>query len=164
MLYWTVRVLLVLAWLAAARLACTRGGRRGGAWRAGVAATLLFASMRAWPWNYLLLEGARGGLRAAGVYDDRLWAKIVVGALFVAVVASGAATSRWRRLPPAVLVAHLGAALQAALLTIETASLDEALPGVLFQQPWRYGLEGAFAAMTLAGLSRARAGRTEAAR
>ena len=153
MLYWATRVLLVVAWLVVAWLAVGRGGRRGGAWRTGVVAALVFASLRAWPWNYALLEGARGLLRAAGCYDDRLWVKFAVGVAFVAVIAVGVATSRWRRLAPAVAVAHLGVALQAVLLAIETASLDEALPGVLFTQPWRYALEGTFAGLALAGLA-----------
>lgn len=159
MLYWTTRVLLVVAWLVVAWLAGGRGGRRGRTWRTGVVAALVFASLRALPWNYALLEVARGLLREAGCYDDRWLGKLGVGVLFVAVVALGVVTSRWRQLAPAVAVAHLGVALQAVLLAIETASLDEVLPGMLFTQPWRYALEGTFVGLALAGLACVRTSR-----
>lgn len=144
-LYWATRVGLVLGWLALA-LNLWRAQRRGAACLA-----LWFASVRAWPWNYLLLDAARAGLRALSVYDDRIVAKWVLLALLAA-SALAALVVVWRRrgaanglpLPAQLgLLVQLGLLAQFVLLAMETCSLDDWLPGWAVRQPGRYLLEGA---------------------
>lgn len=155
-LYWSARVLLVVAWLALALLAWRRRAAAGPPW-AGVAATaLVFASMRAWPYNYLLLEAARCVLRGLGVYDDRLVAKALLAVLLVAAIALAVRALRRARWAGATTICTSAVALQGGLLAIETLSLDDALPSCLFAQPTRYLLEGSFAAMALAAAWSAR--------
>lgn len=153
MLYWGARIALVVAWLV---LAAWLWAPRGSGWRAGAIAAALFATMRAWPWNYLLLDAARAVLRAAGVYDERLWLKIalavVLAAMLVPLVRGLAAV----RANAGALDVRLGVGLQATLLAIETFSLDDALPRWMVEQPGRYVLEAAFVALALLGARRLR--------
>ncbi|MFM1872249.1 MAG: hypothetical protein RL398_1671 [Planctomycetota bacterium] len=137
-LYWATRVGLVLGWLAlAAHL--WRSQRRGAA-----CLVLWFASVRAWPWNYLLLDAARAGLRALSVYDNRIVAKWSL----LAVLAASALVALvvvWRRRGAAnglPVPAQLGLLAQFVLLAMETCSLDDWLPGWAVRQPGRYVLEG----------------------
>lgn len=153
-IYWTARVGLVLGWLAVVWAALPlRAAQRA---FAGVAvAALLFASMRALRWNYGLLLGARELLQAAGVYDDRIVGKLVLGALLV--VAAALAAVALRRLGDrARRTALLGVGLQAALVLVETCSLDDAMPRWLMAQPGRYLAEGGFLALAGLGVRAAR--------
>jgi hypothetical protein len=137
-LYWATRVGLVLGWLALA-VHLWRSQRHGAACLA-----LWFASVRAWPWNYLLLDAARAGLRALSVYEDRIaakWALLTV----LAALALVALVVVWRRRGAAnglPVPAQLGLLAQSVLLAMETCSLDDWLPGWAVRQPGRYLLEG----------------------
>lgn len=155
-LYWSARVLLVAAWLALALLAWRRRAVAGPLWGGIAAAALAFASMRAWPWNYLLLEAARFALRGLGVYDDRLVAKALLAVLLVAAIALGARALRRVHWVLATTICASAVALQGCLLAIETLSLDDALPSCLFAQPTRYLLEGSFASLALVAACSAR--------
>jgi len=172
-LYYTGRTLLVVGWLLLAGSAWRLRATARNPWTGIALAAALFASVRAWPWNYRLLDGARAVLRGFGVYDERLAAKIVVGALLVIVVVSlvrslrrvrWSSSARGCALATGVFGCLLaietmslrrgrwsssarGCALATGvfgcLLAIETMSLDEALPGWLLEQPVRYLFEGA---------------------
>lgn len=151
-LYWSSRAGLVLAWLAAAALCWSKRQGRAGFWPGAALLAVLFASLRAWPWNYAVLDAARSALRRAGVYDDRIWIKAVLAIALACLVVL--LLRRWRHLAAerATLVCHLALGVQATLLAVETASLDDPLPGWLFQQPGRYLFEGACAALALGAL------------
>lgn len=151
LLYWATRIALALGWTGLA-VALWRQHRRA----AGLLA-LLFGSLRAYPYNYLLLDAARALLRTVGWYDERLPVKW----LLAAALALLAALLLWRELrkvrtgsdePPLLLLVGLGA--QAALLAVETCSLDEALPRALVQQPGRYLYEGTALALAFLGWRR----------
>lgn len=153
-IYWTARVGLVLGWLAVAWAALPLRARQRAFVGVAVAA-LLFATMRALRWNYGLLLGARELLQAAGVYDDRIVGKLVVGALLV--VAAALAAVALRRLGDRALrLCLVGVGLQAVLVLVETCSLDDAMPRWLMAQPGRYLAEGAFLALALVGVRAAR--------
>ncbi len=148
-LYWASRVGLVIAWLLVAR----HCWRRRQAWPLGgpiaTGLAILFASLRAWPWNYALLEAARTAMHAVDIHDDRLVVKtLLVVLLLVLLLAALSLGWRWRRhvTETAAAGCALGLGLQALLLSFETASLDDLLPGWSQQQPGRYLLEGTFAA------------------
>lgn len=140
MLYWGTRIALVAVWLVVALRTWPR---------AVAVCALVFASVRAFPWNYWLLEAARSGLRAIGIYEDRLWVKIVLAVVLV-LVACTVAGRVLRHASSPLLRAGIG--LHATLLAIETCSLDDALPTFCVTQPGRYLLEGAFASLALVGV------------
>jgi len=152
-LYWTTRAALVMAWLLVGWRSWQRRAQWRGLWIGAAMAAMVFASMRAWPWNYWLLEAARAGLRAIGVYDERIWFKALLAvALFLAMVF---ATRRIRRLAhdPVAFGCCLGLGLQALLLVIETLSLDDLLPNVIERQPGRYLTEGSCVTIALVSLA-----------
>lgn len=144
-IYWIARSALVLAWLGVAwtawRWLC-RVGRIVGLW------AVTIASMRAWPWNYEVHALAQRLMRAAGIYEDRIWGKIALGVLLAGAVALAAVRLRSVR-DPAIATVLLGLGLQTALLAIETFSIEAILPAVLVRQPGRYLLEGSFALCAL---------------
>ncbi len=142
-LYYTGRTLLVVGWLLLAGSAWRLRATARNPWTGIALAAALFASVRAWPWNYRLLDGARAVLRGFGVYDERLAAKIVVGALLVIVVVSLVRSLRRVRWSSSARGCALATGVFGCLLAIETMSLDEALPGWLLEQPVRYLFEGA---------------------
>lgn len=145
LLYWTVRICLVLLWSYVAVGAWKAGkGKNRIPWRVLSALGLLLASIRATLWNWPLLELGRNLLEAADAYEDRIWHKVVflVLVLILAVPVLlwyGKAAHRegWR------LGVALGAALwMTGFVALATLSLDAILPEVLWQQPGRYGFEG----------------------
>lgn len=151
LLYWATRIAFALGWAGLA-VALGRQHRRGLAMLA-----LLFGSLRAYPYNYLLLDAARALLRTVGWYDERLPVKW----LLAAVLALLGALLVWREVrkaraganpTPRLLLVGLGA--QAALLAVETCSLDDALPRALVQQPGRYLYEGTALALACRGWRR----------
>jgi hypothetical protein len=148
LLYWTSRIALAIGWTGLA-IVLWRHHRRGAALLA-----LSFGSLRAYPYNYLLLDAARALLRTFGWYDERMPVKW----LLAAVLATLAALLLWREVRrvragansmPVLLLGGLGA--QAVLLAIETCSFDDALPRPLVQQPGRYLYEGAALALACTG-------------
>jgi hypothetical protein len=145
-------------WTAAAIVAFRKPAPRPGAYTLAAGAAALYASLRAVSWNFDVLEGGRSILRSLGVYDDRLWIKIV-WALIVAValvVVLHRLRSRSRagpRLPRLALAGLLG---QGLLVLSETTSLDDGLPAWLLQQPGRYVFEVSMASLVLVGLARGR--------
>jgi hypothetical protein len=155
MTYWCARIALVAAWLVLARWLWAERGAPG--WRAGAIIAALFASMRAWPWNYELLEAARALLRAADVYEERLWFKIALAIVLAAIAVPLVRGIAAVRANVGALDARIGVGLQAALLAIETCSLDDAMPRWMMDQPGRYLLEGTFAGLALVGAWRLRA-------
>lgn len=155
LLYWTTRLGLVAAWLLVAVLAWRRSSARG-VWLGYSALALVFASMRAWRWNYALLEGARWVLKRAGVYDDRIWFKLLVAIALVLLLIVVVRGMRLILREPASLICGFGMGLQGLLLAIETLSLDDFIPQLLVQQPVRYLAEGSFAMIALAAARRHR--------
>lgn len=153
-IYWIARSALVLAWLGVA-WAAWRRPTRGLRWRGIACWALVVATMRAWPWNYELLLLARRVMLAAGVYDDRIWGKVALGAAVFCIVLAAILRLRHVR-DGAVALVLLGLGLQTVLLAIETFSIEAMLPAALVQQPGRYLLEGSFAACALIGVLRAR--------
>jgi len=153
-LYWTTRAALVAAWLLVGWQSWQRRPQWPGLWLTAALAATVFASMRAWPWNYWLLQAARACLRAVGVYDDRIWFKAVLAVALLLVIVF--AVRRMQRLShnPAALGCCIGLALQALLLAIETLSLDDLLPAAIERQPGRYLTEGSCAAIALLSLTR----------
>ncbi|MEY3162581.1 MAG: hypothetical protein RIT25_2575 [Planctomycetota bacterium] len=147
--YVLARIALVALWAWTAWQCLRRGGDWQRFWRGAALAAVLYGSMRAFRWNYLLLEWARAGLRSLGVYDERIWFKVMLASLLTVALlwALHAAGRLWRsRAAMACFVALL---LQGALLACETLSLDDALPRALVTQPGRYLYEGAMAAVAL---------------
>lgn len=158
-LYWTTRIALVAAWLLLAWRAYGRRRDWGGLAAAVAFAAVLFASVRAYKWNYAVLEAARRALRAAGVYEGRVgWKLALGGALLCAGVLLWRCVRRAAPEPRAI-VCVAAMLLQAALLGIETFSLDDALPRVMKDQPGRYLIEGSCVALALWALRPARGGR-----
>lgn len=153
-LYWSVRLVLVAMWVVVALQAWHRRCTLRTVWLGFSALALVFASMRAYGWNYALLEGARSLLRGAGVYGDRVWIKLVLGVALILfmIVAAG----RMRRIlrEPAALMCGVGLGMQGTLLLIETMSLDDFVPQWFLQQPVRYLAEGCFGAIALVALHR----------
>ncbi len=152
LLYWATRATLVAAWLlVAARIA---GKRRE--WprfaTLGIAVAVLFASVRAWPWNYLFLESARGVLRQVGVYNDRFWFKLLLAVGLLLAIVTAARNLRRLARDRTALACCLGLGLQGILLAIETMSLDDPLPRWLVQQPGRYLAESTFVGVALVAL------------
>ena len=154
LLYWTARFGLVAAWTVVAVLAWRPQGRARNVWLGYSALALVYASMRAWRWNYVLLERARGLLRRFEVYDDRIWFKLVVAVALVLVLVVILRSMRRIAREPAALLCGVGMALQGTLLAIETLSLDDFIPRLLVQQPVRYLAEGSFAVIALAAVGR----------
>lgn len=150
--YWSARVGLAVGWLLVA-IGCWRQAPPRG-WRIAAVAAAVFASVRALRWNYGLLLGARELLFAAGVYDDRIVGKLALGALLVVAIAFAVVALR-RVGAPALRTTLAGVALQAALVLVETCSLDDAMPRWTMQQPGRYLVEGAFLAISSFGVRRA---------
>jgi hypothetical protein len=130
--------------------------------RVAMVLALVFASLRAWPWNYALLETARALMRAVDIHNDRLVVKTLLAVLLLLGVLSLA--WRWRHLATEAAAAGcaLGLGLQALLLSLETASLDDLLPSWTRQQPGRYLLEGACAAVAWLSLNVHRSAREDA--
>ena len=148
LLYWSVRICLVLLWSYVAAGAWKAGnGKSRTPWRVLSVLGLLLASLRATLWNWHLLDQGRHLLEAAGAHEDRIWHKVVLLVLVLILAIPvllwyGKAVRRegWR----------LGVALAAALwmtgfVAVTTLSLDDLLPGVLWQQPGRYVFEGVLA-------------------
>jgi hypothetical protein len=161
LVYWTARTLLVCGWLLVAVVGWRRRADRG--WAAIAVCAVVFASMRAFRWNYGLLDGARTLLQGAGFYDDRIVGKLVLGGLLL-VAAVVALRAWWRVASSPLRIALLGVGLQASLLLVETCSLDDAMPRWLVAQPGRYLAEGAFLVLAALGAaSRALARRTDGA-
>lgn len=151
--------MLVLAWLLTAWLALRRRGARGEAapvarWTVCGGVALLYASLRAYPWNYALHELARSWLRAGGQYEQRVGWKVLVGLLLI--VAAWLVVRQLRRstLQGPRLVCTVAVALHGLLLAAETFSLDDLLPGWVEHQPGRYLVEGAFVGLALWASSR----------
>jgi hypothetical protein len=155
-LYYASRTLLVVAWLLVAMGAWRLRAAARSPWTGIALAAALFASVRAWPWNYRLLDGARAVLRGFGVYDERLAAKIVVGALLAVVVVSLVRSLRRARWSSSARGCALASGALGCLLAIETMSLDDALPGWLLAQPGRYVFEGACVIAAMLAVRRAR--------
>lgn len=154
LLYWGVRLLLVVMWLVVALRAWHRRCNVRSVWLGFSALALVFASMRAYRWNYALLEGARSLLRGAGVYDDRAWIKLVLAVALI--LFTFVAARRVRRIlrEPAALLCGVALGLQGTLLLIETMSLGDFVPQWFLQQPIRYLAEGCFGAVALVALHR----------
>ena len=153
-LYWTVRLTLVATWVVVAVRAWQWRSTVRRVWLGYSALALLFASMRAWRWNYALLDAARGVLKRAGVYDDRIWFKLILAVgliLFLVVVARVMRRIMRER---AALLCGVALGMQGTLLCIETMSLDDFIPQWFWQQPVRYLVEGCFAAVALVALRR----------
>ena len=140
--YVLARIGLVCLWAWAAWACARRAGDWRAFWRGAAVAAVLFASMRALRWNYLLLDAARSGLRALGAYDERIWFKVALAVLLTVTLlwALHAAGRLWRS--KAAMACFLALLLQGTLLACETLSLDDALPRVLVTQPGRYLYEG----------------------
>lgn len=149
LLYWLCRITLVLTWLLVAALAGRRHAEGRAVWLGCALAALLFASMRAVTWNYLLLEAGRALLRSGGVYDERFWFKLLLAVLLAAGLLLLVVALRRVSAPRAALLCAVGILLHGALLGIETFSLDDALPRWLLAQPGRYLYEGLAAAIAL---------------
>lgn len=147
--YVVARIALVCLWALTACACARRKGDWQGFWRAAALAALVFGSMRALRWNYILLDWARAGLRELGVYDERIWFKVALASfLTVALLwALHSAGRLWRS--RAAMVSYVALLLQGVLLACETMSLDDALPRALLQQPGRYLFEGAMATAAL---------------
>lgn len=154
LLYWIVRLVLVAMWVIVALQAWQRRCTVRTVWLGYSALALVFASVRACRWNYALLEGARGLLRRAGLYNDRIWFKLIL--LVALIVFIFVAARRMRRLlhEPAALLCGVGLGMQGTLLLIETMSLDDFVPRWFFQQPVRYLAEGCFGAVALVAFHR----------
>ena len=148
LLYWSVRICLVLLWSYVAVGAWKAGnGRSRIPWRVLSALGLLLASLRATQWNWYLLDQGRRLLEAAGACEDRIWHKVV---LLVLVLILAIPVLLWYGKDARLEGWRLGVALAAALwmtgfVAITTLSLDDLLPGVLWQQPGRYVFEGILA-------------------
>jgi hypothetical protein len=156
LVYWIARLTLVGAWILVASCALLWRSRVAGPWWSCASAAAVFATLRAWPWNYGLLDVARSLLRYCGAYEERFWSKVVLaGALVLLVTSCVRGLRRWAH-EPAVIGCCAGLGLQGVLIAIETLSLDEVLPGWLLRQPVRYLAEGCFVCVALIAL-RARA-------
>jgi hypothetical protein len=110
---------------------------------------LLFATARAFRWNQAVLDAARGTLRASGLYEGRLWLKLVLAVALSCAVAHLWTRARRVALGPRAALCAGALLLQGVLHGVETLSLDEVAPRWLQEQPGRYLLEGSFAALAL---------------
>ncbi len=154
LLYWGVRLLLVVMWLVVALQAWQRRCTLRTVWLGCSALALVFASVRACRWNYALLEGARRLLSGAGVYSDRAWIKLVLVVALILFIFVAARRVRRAIREPAALMCSVGLGMQGTLLLVETMSLDDFVPQWFLQQPVRYLAEGCFGAVALVALHR----------
>lgn len=145
-----------LAWTLAGGLGWARLRRH----RSGPAILLLalglgLGAAAALHWHAAVYQLAREQLRSAGIYDHRLWLKLLLGVIAVAVAAALlVGHRRWLApLPPAL---HLTTAVMVAwaiFLFAFTCGLDDLLPDAFANWPGRQLLEAAVAATALLAVS-----------
>ena len=143
-LYWIIRVLLAGGWCVCACRAWTRREEWPRIWVCCAVLSVLFASLRAYSWNYDVLAAARSALGASGFYEDRAYWKAILALGLVAVIVVGLRRRKLLARHRNVRMCIIGLSLQAALLAVETLSLDDAMPQIILKQPGRYLLEAAF--------------------
>lgn len=143
-------------WLcAAATAAAVRLRRRAtGAVAAAVAAALL-ASLHAFHWNRPIYFAGRRWLMDRGVYADRLWLKLALGAAALAIALLIARRSRaWlARVEPLLRVAGAAMALDLGYIAARTLSIDGWMPMLIAVEPGKSALGIALAAVGWLALS-----------
>lgn len=150
---------LTLTWLAVALAAAWAWRRRRAPGGAPLAiAALLLASLHRWQWNRPLYEGGRRWLIDTGLYEQRLLAKLAVGAAAVALALFAARPLlRWLRTWPAALRVAGGAALvDAAFVAVRTLSIDGWIPDAVNFDPGKTALQLALATTALVAALRSR--------
>ena len=141
-------LVITALWLCVAGSAAYATARR----RAPGAATallgaLLLASLHAFHWNQPIYFAGRRWVMDLGVYAERLWLKLAIGAL-VLLAAALAVRPAWRWLVHAealLRVALAAIALDLGYITVRTLSIDGWMPDAIAFDPGKSALAIALA-------------------
>lgn len=143
-------LVITALWLGAAATAAAVPLRRRatGAAAAAVAAALL-ASLHAFHWNRPIYAAGRQWLMDRGIYADRLWLKLALGATALATLLLVARRTRpwFRRVDLPLRVAGAAMALDLGYIAARTLSIDGWMPTPIAVEPGKSALGIALAAL-----------------